>query len=126
MAKQSRMLPTVCGVLLGLIVPTVTLADPFDGTYTGKRVLTGGDSNASCPTSEDVSVTIKNGTLTFTDSALKNFAMGFDPMPDGSFDKIDTESGGTVVTIRGRIADNTLDADVVNGPCRHHWHLEKQ
>lgn len=112
-------------VLLSLATPRVTLADPFDGTYTGKRVLTKGDT-PTCPTEDNVSVTINGNVLTFTNSALKDFGIGFYPQPDGSFDKVDTEMGGDVVTIRGRVTGNTLDADVTNGPCQHHWHLEKK
>jgi hypothetical protein len=126
MSKCGQVFLVVCGIaLLGVATPPATLADSFDGTYAGKRVLTKGD-NPSCQTEDTVSVTIKNGTLTFTNSALKNFAMGFDPESNGSFDVIDTETGDAVAVFRGRIVGNKLDADVTNGPCQHHWHLEKQ
>lgn len=119
------MLSMMCGIaLLGLATPAVALAGSFDGTYTGKRVLRKGDKTL-CPTQEDVSVTIKDGTLTFTNSALKSFAIAISPEPDGSFDDV-SEVGGAVVAIRGRMVGNALDADVTNGPCQHHWHLEKQ
>jgi hypothetical protein len=36
------------------------------------------------------------------------------------------ELDGGVVDIRGRIVGNVLDADVINVPCVHHWHLEKK
>src|SRR5262249_54792617 len=79
-----------------------------------------------CPTQEDVSVTITDGILTFTNSALRNFAMGFEPHPDGSFSQMHVDIGGDVVDIRGRIVGDTLDADVANAPCEHHWHLQKK
>jgi outer membrane receptor protein involved in Fe transport len=124
MSKRGQVLSVICGIaLLALVTPPATLAGSFDGSYTGKRVLTKG-GNPPCPAEEAVSVTIRGSTLTFTDSALKNFGVGFDPQPDGSFGEIDTEMGGAVVVIRGRIVGNTLDADVTNGPCQHHWHLK--
>jgi hypothetical protein len=99
-------------------------ADTFDGAYTGKRVLTKG-SGPACPTDDDVSVTIHGGALTFTDSALHDYSIGFDPRPDGSFILISTGLRGAGVLIQGRIVGDVLDADVTNGPCEHHWHLTK-
>ena len=125
MSKRGRALPVICGIaLLGLATPPATLAGSFDGIYTGKRVLTKGD-NPPCPAQDDVSATIQDGAVTFTNSALKNFGIGFDVQPDGSFNEIDTEMGGAVVIIHGRIVGNTLDADVINGPCQYRWHLQK-
>ena len=69
---------------LAIVGPALSAENAFDGVYTGKRVLTKG-SGPACPTEEDVSVTIYGATLTFTNSALRNFAMGFAPHPDGSF-----------------------------------------
>jgi hypothetical protein len=78
------------------------------------------------PTQDDVSVTINDGALTFTNSALQNYAMGFEPHPDGSFRQSHVDIGGDVVDISGRIVGDTLDADVTNAPCEHHWHLQKK
>ena len=115
---------------LALITVLVTFsprvsAESFDGTYLGKRVLTKG-GGPSCPAQDDVSITITTGALTFTDSALKNYAIGFDPHPDGSFILAHVDMGGRVVDIHGRIAGNSLDADVTNAPCEYHWHAEKK
>jgi hypothetical protein len=110
---------------LCLATAGLALADSFNGTYTGKRVLTKGDPAACAPREDSVSVTIGDGALTFTNSALKNYAIGFDPRPDGSFHQLSVELDGGVVDIRGRIVGNALDADVTNVPCVHHWHLEK-
>jgi hypothetical protein len=109
--------------LLAAAGPTLG-ADTFDGTYTGKRVLTEG-SPRQCIPSENVSVTINGEVLRFTDSALHNYAIGFAPHPDGSFGSISTGNGGGAALIRGRIVGSVLDADVTNGPCEHHWHLTK-
>ena len=124
MQPRQRVLALVCGMGFLAVAAPLAFADAFDGTYTGKRVLTKRD-NPSCPADDNVSATISGGTLTFTDSALKNFTIGFDPRPDGSFGLISVNISGAVVTIHGRIVGNTLDADVVNGPCQHHWHLQK-
>jgi hypothetical protein len=109
---------------LAVVGPALRAENEFDGVYTGKRVLTKG-SGPTCPTEEDVSVTIHGATLTFTNSALRNFAMGFVPHPDGSFGEIYTDIGGASVLIRGRIVGDVLDADVSDGPCEHHWHLTR-
>ena len=98
-------------------------ADTFDRVYTGKRVLTKGVEQ--CVASEDVSVTIHGGALTFTDSALRGYSIGFDTRRDGSFGLISTGISGGGVLIRGRIVGGVLDADVTNGSCEHHWHLTK-
>ena len=125
MSKRGRVFPAICGIVLfGVAAPPATLGASFDGTYTGKRVLMKGNT-PSCPAEDNVSATIQNDTVIFTNSALKDFGIGFNVQPDGSFSEVDTETGGAVVTIRGRIVGNTLDADVVNGPCEHHWHLQK-
>jgi hypothetical protein len=114
----------LCMVGLAVVEPALRAENEFDGVYTGKRVLTKG-SGPTCPTEEDVSVTIYGATLTFTNSALRNFAMGFVPHPDGSFGEIYTDIGGASVLIRGRIVGDVLDADVSDGPCEHHWHLTR-
>ena len=120
--KRRLMMWGMCG-LIGLAGPTLG-ADPYNGTYTGKRVLTKG-SPRQCIPSENVSVTINGEVLRFTDSALHNYAIGFAPHPDGSFGSISTGNGGGAALIRGRIVGSVLDADVTNGPCEHHWHLTK-
>jgi hypothetical protein len=98
----------------------------YDGTYAGKRVRVDGPPEA-CPAEDDVSVTIKGIVLTFTNSQLQNYGITIEPSPDGSF-RQSSVSGGTVVNIQGRIAGDTLDADVVSlaTTCKHHWHLTKQ
>ena len=53
--------------------PALGAEHTFDGTYSGQRVLTKG----SCAAADDVSVIIHGETLTFTNSALKKFVVGF-------------------------------------------------
>jgi hypothetical protein len=123
--KQHLVFWGICA-LIGLAVaePALSAENAFDGTYTGKRVPTKGSSSA-CGAEEDVSVTIHDGALTFTDKAFRNFSIGFDPKQDGSFGEISTGMGGAAVVIEGRIVARVLDADVTNGSCEHHWHLTK-
>jgi hypothetical protein len=115
----------VCGIIC-LVVAAAALGaeNTFDGVYTGKRVLTKGQG-PRCPAEDDVSVTIHGETLTFTNSALKNFLIEFAPRPDGSFRQIYVDAGGDTVTIQGRETGGFLDADVTNPPCEYHWHLTK-
>jgi hypothetical protein len=110
---------------LAVAGPALGAGDSFDGHYTGKRVLTKGPAG-QCPTEEGVSVTIQDGVLTFTNSALQNYAIGFDPHPDGTFTETHVDAGGAIVEIRGRIAGGVLNADVANPPCEHHWRLERK
>jgi hypothetical protein len=97
----------------------------YDGVYTGKRSLTKGTASTMCPAQDDVSVTITGETLTFTNSALKNYTMPFEPAPDGSFGETHMDEGGRVVYYHGRIIGDVMDADVENTPCEYHWHLKK-
>jgi hypothetical protein len=69
---------------------------------------------------------LQDGALTFTNSALQNYAIGFDPHPDGTFTETHVDVGGDIVEIQGRINGGILNADVTNPPCEHHWRLEKK
>jgi hypothetical protein len=99
-------------------------AENFDGTYTGKRVLTKG-SDPTCPKEDPVSVIIRGETLTFNASALHDFTTGFDPRQDGAFGQIDTGTGGSTVSIQGRIVAGVMDVDVSTRTCEYHWHLTR-
>jgi hypothetical protein len=83
-----------------------------------------------CPAEGDVSVTIHGETMSFTDSALKKFAISFYPGQDGSFGEIYQGEGGDTVNIRSRVIGNDIEADVTDyatdPPCEHHWHLKKE
>ena len=124
MPTRPQLLLAVCSAIC-LATACPALADSINGTYTGKRVLTKGNP-AACARDENVSVTIGDGSLRFTNSALKNYIIGFDPRPDGSFVQLSVDIAGDTVDIRGRIVGNVLDADVTNASCVHHWHLEKK
>jgi hypothetical protein len=120
------MIQGICAIICLATAGRVLGAESaFNGVYTGKRVLTKG-SGPTCPSEENVSVIIQDDELTFTNSALQNFAIGFDPHPDGSFTETYVDSGGIYVLIRGRIVGDVLDADVTSPSCQHHWHLKKE
>jgi hypothetical protein len=120
---RSRCQASAVGLCLAIAgSPALGAEHPFDGTYSGQRVLTKG----SCAAADDVSVTIQDETLTFTNSALKKFVMGFFVRQDGSFDQIDTDVDGDRVHVVGRIPGDIIEADVDNPPCEYHWHLKKQ
>jgi hypothetical protein len=123
--RHRLMISVICGLLVVAVAePTLGATDTFDGVYAGKQVLTKG-SGPACPTGDDVSVTLHGEALTFTNSKLRNFSIGFDPHQDGSFRQIYTDIGGASVLIQGRVVGNVLDADVTDGPCEHHWHLTR-
>ncbi len=97
------MVPGLCVMIVFAATDSAVGAEnKFDGVYTGKRVLTKG-SDQTCPTQDDVSVTIHGETLTFTNSRLHNHSIGFEPHPDGSFNEISAGDQGAYVTIQGRI-----------------------
>jgi hypothetical protein len=87
-------------------------------------------SGSTCPAKENVSINIHGQTLTFTNSALKKFAITCNPSQDGSFGETYVDEGGDTVEIQGRVIGNVIDADVTNygtdPPCGHHWHLRKE
>lgn len=116
----------ICAVaFLAIAGPAIAAGDSFDGVYIGKRVLTKGPTG-QCPGEEGVSVTIHGGVLTFTNSALQNYAMAFDPHPDGTFSEAHVDVGGDVVEVQGSIAGGVLNADITNPPCQYHWRLTKK
>ena len=116
----------ICGMIcLAAGIPALGAEHPFDGVYSGKRVLTKG-SDRTCPAQDDVSVAIHGETLTFTNSALKKFAITFYPSQDGSFGETYTDEGGAAVRIHGRVIGDVIEADVTNPPCEHHWNLKKE
>jgi hypothetical protein len=125
--SRSRHLAAIFGLCLTVVVIPALGADyTFDGVYNGKRSLTKGRVGPDCPAEDDVSVTIHGETLSFTNSVLKKFMIGFDPHKDGSFREIYADEGGATVNIVGRINGDVLDADVTNPPCEQHWHLKKE
>jgi hypothetical protein len=124
---RSHRLAAALGLGLAVAgIPALAAEHAFDGAYSGKRVLTKGTASATCPAEDDVSVTIHGETLTFTNSALKNFTQPFYPRPDGSFGETYTDAGGAVVHYHGHVAGDVMDVDVENPPCEYHWHLEKE
>jgi hypothetical protein len=110
-----RWTTAVWAICLILAEPAISAEDAFDGNYTGERVLTKGPV-PPCAAKDNVSVTIQAGTLTFTDSLLRNVVIGFEPHQDGSFNRIYTDIGGGTVLIEGRVTGDVLEADVINGP----------
>ena len=111
-------------VMIGLAItdPALGAENKFDGVYTGKRVLTKG-SNQMCQTKDDVSVTIHAEVLTVTNSRLRNFTMGCEPHPDGSFHQLSSGDEGGYLSIQGRIVGDAIEADVADSVCEYHWHL---
>ena len=123
----SRRLAAALGLCVAVaVIPALSAEHTFDGVYIGKRSLTKGTVGPNCPAEEDVSVTIHGETLSFTNSVLRNFVIGVDPHPDGSFHEIYIDEGGATVNIVGHITGNVLEADATNPPCEQHWHLKKE
>ena len=129
MFRWRPVLAAICGITcLALTGYAMGAGSRFDGDYVGKRSLVKGQHSGRCPTEEDVSVNINGGVLTFTDSALKKERIGFEPKPDGSFDKIYEGGGVANIGIKGQVTGDTVEAVVTNysTECTHHWHLTKE
>ena len=123
---SSQCLASALGLCLAVAgSPALGAEHTFDGDYSGKRVLTEGANDPSCPGEDVVSVTIHGEVATFTNSNLKKFVIGFFVRRDGSFDQIDTDVDGDTVHVLGRIVGDIIEADVNNPPCEYHWHLKK-
>jgi hypothetical protein len=124
-SRSPRPAAALCLVLAVAGIPALGADHAFDGFYSGKRVLTKG-SDPNCLPEDDVSVTIHGKMLSFTDSALTKFPIGFYPSQDGSFGEISTGERGDTVQIRGRVVGDVIEADITNPPCEYHWHLKKK
>jgi hypothetical protein len=96
----------------------------FDDVYTGERSPMKGPV-PPCAAEEDVSVTISGETLTFANSKLRGFGLGFLPHQDGLFSEIYQNIGSDTALIEGRTVGGILDADVSDRSCQHPWHLRK-
>jgi hypothetical protein len=111
----------LCSLACLAIAGPVAMAEgQYDGDYAGKRVLTKGPAER-CPSEDNVSATIHERVLIFTNSALQNQPLSFDPRPDGTFHLTHVDVGGGYVVTGG-----VLTADVNNPPCEHHWEMEKK
>jgi hypothetical protein len=123
--RRALLAISVAMVSVALARPASAAGSTFNGAYTGKRWLTKGPT--WCQREDAVSVTINERAMTASTSALKNFVIGFDPQPNGSFEKTYDDIGGSAL-IKGRITGGSIDADVTNygTNCIYHWHLTKQ
>ena len=97
--------------------------NPFDGTYSGTRVLTKG-SDEFCPKHEEMSVTVKDGKFTFTTSNSRTLLGTIQITPNGEFNLMHT--GRSTWYIRGKITDGLLEAEANSSACFHHWLLKKK
>src|SRR5215469_13398162 len=106
--SRSRRLAAGLGLCLAVaVIPALGAEHTFDGVYSGKRVLTKGSCAAAV---DDVSVTVHGETLTFTNSELKKFVIGFYVRQDGSFDQVHADVDGDTVHVVGRITGDVIDA----------------
>ena len=105
--------------------PALGAEHKYDGVYTGNKLLTKG-SGPKCSVEEDVSVTIHDQTLTFTDLNFRIVVLDFYPRQDGSFGLVYVDAGRATVNIRGHVIGDVLEADVNSPPCEYHWHLKKK
>jgi hypothetical protein len=112
---------------IGVAVTSATLAadNPFDGSYSGTRMLTKG-SDQFCPNIEEMAITVQDGKFTFTNSNSRAVLAIVKISPNGSFNEI--HEGGTYGRwyITGKITGGLLEADANSSACFHHWSLKKK
>jgi hypothetical protein len=126
--EHHRALFVICALIcVAVSEPLYGAESTFDGVYAGKRVRTDGPPHL-CLAEENVTVTITRDILKFTNGALQNFTLSFEPKEDGSFKETYDNISSSTVLVEGRIVGDTLDADVFNlsTNCKHHWHLTKE
>lgn len=114
----------ICGVTCLAVSASPLRADnAADGIYIGKRL----GKNASCqPVEDNVSVVVRGHVLEFTNDRLINKQIQFNLKPDGSFNQVHVDIGGSVVSIKGQITEGVLDAQVDDNTCKYQWHLTKK
>ena len=118
LAAASGLCLAVAGTLLW-VLSISTMASTLEISY-----LTKG-SGPKCSVEEDVSVTIHDQTLTFTDLNFRIVVLDFYPRQDGSFGLVYVDAGRATVNIRGHVIGDIIEADVNSPPCEYHWHLKK-
>ena len=123
-ALMTHVLAAMVGIVMA--APALGATNPYDGAYSGERVLTNG-ATPFCAGQESVTVSITGSTLKFTNSEWRDLPMRFTPRPDGSFGGGFEDPSGHVVNVRGEATGTALDADVLNygSGCEHHRHLTK-
>ena len=112
---------------LFVAVPTVAFAaGQFDGVYTGWRGRLLRGAPPSCNKEGATTLRVKDGHVSLT-YARNTFDA--EVGADGSFEKTQLFNAGknTVsATLRGRIADHTLAADLETYACRYHYVLNRK
>ena len=127
--QDMRLMQTAMRILFASWAVLVSSAafgadNPFDGTYSGTRVLTK-HSDEACPQLEKLEITIRNGEFTFSNSNAQAVLAVIKVSPNGSFDEIH-EGGKGSWYISGRITDNQLEAEANTPACFHHWSLKRK
>ena len=117
----SGLFGAICLVAGGLVFGAENTSN---GVYTGTRLRTKGP-DLHCPAEENVSVTIQDTIMLFTNGIWHSFVLELESNPDGSFERTYISAGGHYVVIHGRIMGNVIEADVENEPCSHHWRVRK-
>jgi hypothetical protein len=79
--ERGLALSGICGVMCLVAGLALAAEHTFDGTYSGKRVLTKGAASPACPAEEDVSVTVHGETLRFANGVLRALLKLFIPLP---------------------------------------------
>jgi hypothetical protein len=105
-----RMVTILAFCVIGVAVtnPSLGADKPFDGNYSGTRTLTKG-SEASCPKKEEMSITVQDGSFTFTSSNSQAVLSIIQIASNGSFSNI-YEGGAGSWYIKGQITGGALEA----------------
>ena len=114
------------GVILAL-VGTAGAAGSFDGTYRGSVTVVLNNNYQGCSASPDSVLVIRNNH--FTRQWAGQAVFDVDVAGDGTFNKTASYTAGRnrqgTVTITGKIAGASLEADIGSDRCRLHMSLKK-
>jgi len=123
---------------LHMVVPiAVTLAltgvagaaGPFDGTYRGGETMVRGNNSTFCTANNDMVIVVRNNHFTRRWGPGGQANLSVDVAGDGTFNGSTTYDVGRhsmgTVTITGKIAGTSLEADVGSARCAFHMSLRK-
>ena len=104
-------------------------AGPFDGTYRGSETMVRGNNSTFCTANNDMAIVVRNNHFTRRWGPGGTANLSVDVAGDGTFNASTTYDVGRhsmgTVTITGKIAGASLEADVGSARCAFHMSLKK-
>ena len=123
---SSRSLNHLYFVVILALAGTALAAGPFDGTYRGSQTVLLNNNYQGCSARTDIVLVIRNNH--FTRQWAGN-VIDVDVAGDGTINKTASYEAGrnrqATLTVTGKIAGASLEADIGSDRCRMHLSLRK-